>query len=444
MRIALLGFGLEARSAYDFLRKKYPAATFDIYDQNQASKVKTPYGAEVFLGVSDFSSIEADLLIRTPAVNPKELPIGANISSVTNLFFAKCRAPIIGVTGSKGKGTTASFIAEILRAANIQTHLVGNIGIPALDKIDEIDESLVVVYELSSFQLWDLVFAPKVAVITNIEPDHLDVHDDFEDYVSAKMNISRLQDSSDYFIYNSDDGVIKDSVKKLKAENSANYIPFPNKKFAHIENDYFYWGDNKLFSTKIVKLQGAHNLMNALAAIDATYNIFIERGIDLKNMNKAWQKGLSSFEGLPHRLKYVAEKNGVSYYDDSIATTPGSAIAAINSFDQPKILILGGSDKGADLTELVDMIAQSDSSDIRSVVLIGDESKNLEKQLQKRQYNNFINLGLNTDMNNIVKVSAELAKPGDIVILSPAHASFDMFKSYADRGEKFIKAVKEL
>ena len=444
MRIALLGFGLEARSAYDFLRKKYPAATFDIYDQNQASKVKTPYGAEVFLGVSDFSSIEADLLIRTPAVNPKELPIGANISSVTNLFFAKCRAPIIGVTGSKGKGTTASFIAEILRAANIQTHLVGNIGIPALDKIDEIDESLVVVYELSSFQLWDLVFAPKVAVITNIEPDHLDVHDDFEDYVSAKMNISRLQDSSDYFIYNSDEGVIKDSVKKLKAENSANYIPFPNKKFAHIENDYFYWGDNKLFSTKIVKLPGAHNLMNALAAIDATYNIFIERGIDLKNMNKAWQKGLSSFEGLPHRLKYVAEKNGVSYYDDSIATTPGSAIAAINSFDQPKILILGGSDKGADLTELVDMIAQSDSSDIRSVVLIGDESKNLEKQLQKRQYNNFINLGLNTDMNNIVKVSAELAKPGDIVILSPAHASFDMFKSYADRGEKFIKAVKEL
>ena len=184
--------------------------------------------------------------------------------------------------------------------------------------------------------------------------------------------------------------------------------------------------------------------MNALAAIDATYNIFIERGIDLKNMNKAWQKGLSSFEGLPHRLKYVAEKNGVSYYDDSIATTPGSAIAAINSFDQPKILILGGSDKGADLTELVDMIAQSDSSDIRSVVLIGDESKNLEKQLQKRQYNNFINLGLNTDMNNIVKVSAELAKPGDIVILSPAHASFDTFKSYADRGEKFIKAVKEL
>ena len=301
MRIALLGFGLEARSAYDFLRKKYPAATFDIYDQNQASKVKTPYGAEVFLGVSDFSSIEADLLIRTPAVNPKELPIGANISSVTNLFFAKCRAPIIGVTGSKGKGTTASFIAEILRAANIQTHLVGNIGIPALDKIDEIDESLVVVYELSSFQLWDLVFAPKVAVITNIEPDHLDVHDDFEDYVSAKMNISRLQDSSDYFIYNSDDGVIKDSVKKLKAENSANYIPFPNKKFAHIENDYFYWGDNKLFSTKIVKLPGAHNLMNALAAIDATYNIFIERGIDLKNMNKAWQKGLSSFEGIYKR-----------------------------------------------------------------------------------------------------------------------------------------------
>jgi UDP-N-acetylmuramoylalanine--D-glutamate ligase len=202
MKIALLGFGIEAQSAYNFLKKKYPSATFDIYDQNQISKVKTPEGSEIFLGVSDFSSIDADLLVRTPAINPKDLPISANVTSVTNLFFEQCRAPIIGVTGSKGKGTTASFITEILRSAGLKVQLLGNIGIPALDKIDDINQDSIVVYELSSFQLWDLKYAPRVAVITNIEPDHLDVHDDFDDYVSAKMNITRLQDSSDFLVYN--------------------------------------------------------------------------------------------------------------------------------------------------------------------------------------------------------------------------------------------------
>ena len=197
MKIALLGFGLETKSAYHFLRKKYPDATFDIYDQSAESKLAAPQQSEVFLGVNDFSQVEADVLVRTPAVNPKDLPFGANITSVSRLFFENSPAKIIGVTGSKGKGTTASFIAEILRAAGIKTHLVGNIGLPALDILSEVQPEDIVVYELSSFQLWDMEKSPSIAVITNIEPDHLDVHDDFDDYVQAKMNIFAHQTADD-------------------------------------------------------------------------------------------------------------------------------------------------------------------------------------------------------------------------------------------------------
>lgn len=444
MKIALLGFGIEAQSAYNFLKKKYPSATFDIYDQNQISKVKTPEGSEIFLGVSDFSSIDADLLVRTPAINPKDLPISANVTSVTNLFFEQCRAPIIGVTGSKGKGTTASFITEILRSAGLKVQLLGNIGIPALDKIDDINQDSIVVYELSSFQLWDLKYAPRVAVITNIEPDHLDVHDDFDDYVSAKMNITRLQDSSDFLVYNYLNKIVHDNVSKIKTEASTNFIPFPSDKFAKVLGDYFYWKDEKLFSTDAVKLPGKHNLMNALAAMDATFNILVEKGLEFENIKQAWKSGLSAFEGLPHRLKFVTEKSGVRYYDDSIATTPGSAIAAIDSFKGPKILIMGGSNKGADLNELIEKVALSGEKEIKKVILIGDESNNLEKLLLDKKFNRFINLGLDTDMQKIVKSASSISNSGDIVILSPAHASFDMFKSYSDRGEQFIKAVKEL
>ena len=442
MKIALLGFGLETKSAYHFLRKKYPDATFDIYDQSAESKLAAPQHSEVFLGVNDFSQVEADVLVRTPAVNPKDLPFGANITSVSRLFFENSPAKIIGVTGSKGKGTTASFIAEILRAAGIKTHLVGNIGLPALDILSEVQPEDIVVYELSSFQLWDMEKSPSIAVITNIEPDHLDVHDDFDDYVQAKMNIFAHQTADDFAIYNGQNKEILSRINQLKTETPAKFIAFPSSECAHISGDQFAWNGQELFNLNILKLPGAHNQSNALAAINATFPILNAKFDNLEDIKRAWTEGLAKFEGLPHRLKFVAEKGGVKFYDDSIATTPGSAIAAINAFSAPKILILGGSDKGADLSELVEKIAKSSASEVKNVVLIGGEADNLQNKLAEVGFRRFINLGKGAVMPEIVETAYDLAVAGDIVILSPAHASFDMFKSYSDRGDRFVRAVK--
>ena len=442
MKIALLGFGLETKSAYHFLRKKYPDATFDIYDQSAESKLAAPQQSEVFLGVNDFSQVEADVLVRTPAVNPKDLPFGANITSVSRLFFENSPAKIIGVTGSKGKGTTASFIAEILRAAGNKTHLVGNIGLPALDILSEVQPEDIVVYELSSFQLWDMEKSPSIAVITNIEPDHLDVHDDFDDYVQAKMNIFAHQTADDFAIYNGQNKEILSRINQLKTETPAKFIAFPSSECAHISGDQFAWNGQELFNLNILKLPGAHNQSNALAAINATFPILNAKFDNLEDIKRAWTEGLAKFEGLPHRLKFVAEKGGVKFYDDSIATTPGSAIAAINAFSAPKILILGGSDKGADLSELVEKIAKSSASEVKNVVLIGGEADNLQNKLAEVGFRRFINLGKGAVMPEIVETAYDLAVAGDIVILSPAHASFDMFKSYSDRGDRFVRAVK--
>ncbi|NCU43765.1 UDP-N-acetylmuramoyl-L-alanine--D-glutamate ligase, partial [Candidatus Saccharibacteria bacterium] len=401
-----------------------------------------PQQSEVFLGVNDFSQVEADVLVRTPAVNPKDLPFGANITSVSRLFFENSPAKIIGVTGSKGKGTTASFIAEILRAAGIKTHLVGNIGLPALDILSEVQPEDIVVYELSSFQLWDMEKSPSIAVITNIEPDHLDVHDDFDDYVQAKMNIFAHQTADDFAIYNGQNKEILSRINQLKTETPAKFIAFPSSECAHISGDQFAWNGQELFNLNILKLPGAHNQSNALAAINATFPILNAKFDNLEDIKRAWTEGLAKFEGLPHRLKFVAEKGGVKFYDDSIATTPGSAIAAINAFSAPKILILGGSDKGADLSELVEKIAKSSASEVKNVVLIGGEADNLQNKLAEVGFRRFINLGKGAVMPEIVETAYDLAVAGDIVILSPAHASFDMFKSYSDRGDRFVRAVK--
>lgn len=443
MKIALLGFGLETQSAMNFLAKKYKDAEFEIYDQRSESKIEAPRNAKIFLGAKDFSEVEADLIVRTPAVNPHRLS-SSKITSVTNLFFENCPAKIIGVTGSKGKGTTASFVAKILKSAGVKTHLLGNIGVPALDKIDEISPNDAVVYELSSFQLWDAQKSPFIAILNNIELDHLDVHDGFNDYVAAKMNIALKQTKNDFFIYNSENQVVEKAVENSKNRLYGTLQNFPNKKLAHIQEGYFYWGEKRLFETSILKLAGEHNQKNALVAMIATFDFLADRGKDLREITNAWREGLSKFEGLPHRLKFVREINGIKFYDDSIATTPGSAIAAMNAFAEPKVLILGGSDKGADLSELISRISELSIDELREVILIGKEAEKLNLKLKDKNFTRIKNLGLNTTMQQVVETAFADAQSGDVVILSPAHASFDMFKSYVDRGEQFIKAVNNL
>ena len=444
MKIALIGFGLEAKSAYDYFKSIDQNNTFEIYDENQKSKIELPDGVKFFGDFHDFSKIQVDLIVRTPAVNPSRLPKNAKITSVTNLFFEKCPAPIIGVTGSKGKGTVSSFIAEILRAAGLKVHLVGNIGLPALNELSKIQKDDSVVYELSSFQLWDAQKSPHIAILNNLEVDHLDVHDGFEDYVAAKMNIAKNQTENDFFIFNAENPIVLENVESLKNQLKAELQPFQDYNLAHIQEDYFLWGNEVLFETDILKIPGEHNQKNACAAMIATFDFLREKGFEIEEIFDFWREGLSKFTGLPHRLKFVREFKGVRFYDDSIATTPGSAIAALNSFEKPKILILGGSNKGADLSELIEKISKMPEQELRKVILMGAESEKLAQKLISSGFERFINLGAKTNMQEVVKTAFKNAKSGDVVILSPAHASFDMFKSYVDRGEQFVENVNLL
>lgn len=423
MKIAIAGYGLEGKASL-----KYWTALGDdvtIVDENDSrddlpSNVKSILGPNAFSKLSDF-----DLVIRTASLAPEKIKTNGKIWSATNEFFAKCPAPIIGVTGTKGKGTTCSLITSILRAAGRTVHLVGNIGLPALEILEEIKLDDIVVYELSSFQLWDIEKSPQTAVILKIEPDHLDVHSDFDEYVAAKSGISKYQRPTDLTYYHPTNQI----SAKIAMKSSGQKYRYASTESVWVENGYFMDDKGIICSTDHLRLPGAHNLENAAAAIAAS-----------KQYVDDYDKialGLSKFEGLEHRLKFVAEKSGVRYYDDSIATTAGSAVAAIDSFNQPKVIILGGWDKGTDLNSVVELCRETGTK----IVAVGQTGKQINdyaKQIDTPS------IYIDGTMKEVVAAAAMQAVSGGVVLLSPACSSFDQYKSYADRGEQFIAAVHQL
>lgn len=426
MKIAIAGYGLEGESSYRYFNR--PENQITIVDERQPA-LELPESAEVIIGESAFSQLDDyDIVVRTPGLNPSKIKTNGKIWSATNEFFARCPAPIIGATGSKGKGTTCSLIASILRAAGKTVHLVGNIGVPALDVLPSISAEDVVVYELSSFQLWDIKRSPHVAVVLMIEADHLDVHADFNDYVNAKTSIARYQGEDDIVVYN----FYNDQAAEIAAASAAMPIGYPTHEAAHVENNSFYYGEQQLCSLESLKLPGAHNQDNACAAISAVWP-YVQDG-------EVIAAGLAAFTGLDHRLKLVGEVDGVKFYDDSIATTPGSAEAAIKAFTQSKVLILGGSSKGASFGQLAQTAAQDD---VKHVLAIGEEAGKIEHAMTEAGVT-VTNLGSSIDMNEIVRRAQQIAEAGNVVVLSPACASFGMFRNYADRGQQFIQAVANL
>lgn len=426
MKIAIAGYGVEGKSNYDyFVRHGHEVTIIDEREDlpDLPVNVKTMLGAGVFEKLNGF-----DVVVRTAGLAPRKIKTDGKVWSATNEFFAECPAPIIGVTGSKGKGTTCSLIASILRASGKTVHLVGNIGMPALDELEKITATDIVVYEMSSFQLWDIEKSPHVGVVLMIEPDHLDVHASFEEYVAAKANIVLHQSEDDITVYN----VNNPHSAAIARQSKGKKQPYQFETAAHVLHDAFWYGDTRLCSTDALVIPGVHNQDNACAAINAVWP-YVQDG-------EVIARGLSDFSGLPHRLKLVGEKRDVRYYDDSIATTPGSAIAAMAAFEAPKVLILGGSSKGADFTPVAEA---AEKADIRVVLLIGSEAPKIEAVLQPRGIP-YLNLGETITMDEIVKTAAVQAQVGDVVVLSPACASFGMFKNYKDRGDQFIAAVKNL
>lgn len=426
MKIAIAGYGLEGESNYRYWSAD-SQNQITIVDSKQPDR-DIPNGVPTIIGDDAFEKLDGfDLVVRTAGLAPRKINTDGKIWSATNEFFAKCPAQIIGVTGSKGKGTTASLIAGMLLESGKKVWLVGNIGCPALDVLNDVKADDIVVYELSSFQLWDLEKSPHVAVVLFIEQEHLDVHTDIAEYVDAKANITRHQSASDVLVYNQSNRYAT-SISNL---SKARLIGYADDETAHVSNGFFYFGEQKICSVESLSIVGKFNYDNACAAIDAVWGITNDIG--------AIERGLATFKGLPHRLQLVRELGGVKYYDDSIATIPGAAIAALRAFDEPKVIILGGSSKGSDFSELGQELKLQDVY----AILMGDEAQKIAESCRQAGFSNFEIMNLPT-MASVVNRARVLAKPGGVVLLSPACASFGLFKNYADRGDQFQTAVNNL
>ncbi len=425
MKVAIAGYGVEGKASYEYWNAL--GADITIYDEKKPEQ-EMPEGAKSYFAPDAFTKIDdADLVVRTAGLNPNKISTTSKVWSATNEFFEKCPAPIIGVTGTKGKGTTCTLIYEILKAAGKTVHLVGNIGIAALDVLPSIKPEDIIVFELSSFQLWDIERSPQTAVVLMIEPDHMDVHASMTEYITAKANIARFQNEADTLIYHPSN----DYSAQIAAISKAQKKTYMSEEGADIKNEAVVIEGHKICSTKEIGLIGSHNLENICAAVTAAWEYTQEIS--------AFEKAIKNFTGLPHRLEFVREVNGVKFYNDSQATGVASTLAALRTFSEPTTLVFGGSDKGIDVTEVVNELHNDDF-----VILIGQSSQKIEQLLIEREFKNYINLGTNTSMSNIVKIAASKTSEGGVVLLSPAHASFDMFINYQDRGDQFKNAVATL
>ncbi len=447
--VAVLGFGQEGRAVTNYLMKKgispvlFDQKPWEKWGKDEQDEIKK-LGLNFIFGPDCFKELSGfNVAFRSPGVRINNINLvgfelkGLKITSQTKWFFEHCPAKIIGITGTKGKGTTSALTYEILKADKRNVFLTGNIGkVSPFELLDNLNQEDFIVYELSSFQLQDMGQSPHVGVVLMVTSEHLDYHRDVTEYIKAKEAIVKHQTANDFGIINID------------YENSASIGKFGDGKklfFSRkqeVKNGCFikdqqvmYADGNKapisVVSTKELQLPGQHNLENVCAAVCVAKILNIG--------NEIIQNAVTNFKGLEHRLELVAEKGGVKYYNDSFSTTPETAIAAIESFSEPEIIILGGSSKNSDFEELGKVI--SEAKNIKAVILIGQEADKI-KHVLKIKPEQILEGAKN--MEDIFKQIGSVSAKGDIVLLSPACASFDMFKNYQERGEQFKLQIEKI
>ncbi len=446
-KIGVVGFGVEGVALTNYLLKNgyRNIAIFDekesaremlkdiVYGQNRALGILTHFGKSAFAEFGD-----CELLFRSPGIHPDRLRKLAGdkvrITSTTQYFMENCPCPIIGVTGTKGKGSTLIYL--MLQEGGFDVYLGGNIGESPLNFLEKLTPQSKVVLEMSSFQLQDLTVSPKFAVVLNVSSDHLDYHLNVEEYRQAKTAIVRFQNVNDFVVLNAD-YEIADFYEKL---TPAKKLWVSTKKIvdhgADLENGKIVLKKKEeileVAEIEKIALFGSHHLENILPAVCV---------VDLNGVAaEAMRKVLYSFKGLPHRLQQVAEIQGVKYYDDSIATTPETSLAAVRAFNGPVILIAGGSDKNADYSEWAEDLQKNPG--LKMVLLIGATAEKMATALaSSSQKNGALLVEQCKTLEEAVKKARIIAKSGMTVLLSPAAASFGMFKDYKERGEQFCSLV---
>lgn len=458
MKVCILGLGVEGQSSALYWAKKGAQVTVRDYKEKidpAVERLLKEYNITVVQGSQYLKHLDQfDMIVRTPGIkrNIPELieaaQKGVVLTSQTQLFMEQCPCFVIGVTGTKGKGTTSSLIYAMLKAQNYDAYLGGNIGKPPLEFLNKLTPSSWVVLELSSYQLEDLTISPHIAVVLMITQEHLapdkkdlphqNYHESPAAYLDAKRSILRFQSKQDFAVVNRDYPASYESRHLTKGRvyhvSSTDQQLFPG---CYIRNDKVVMQDKgdlqEIIDISQIQLPGRHNLENVCASVMAAHLAGVSK--------QAIASVLTSFKGLEHRLQLINEVRGVKYYDDSFSTTPDTAIAAIQAFKQSEVLILGGAIKGLDFSELGKTISRANN--IKAIIGIGLEWPRIKSCIKDPKSKIAFIEGAR-DMKTIINEASKIAKAGDVVLLSPACSSFDMFKNYKDRGEQFKKEVDQL
>lgn len=428
MNIAIVGFATEGQVSARYFATRGHHIT--VCDRDETLDIPQEYDRQ--LGETYLDGLERfDVIVRSAGIAPSTVlepnpTVEPKITTAVNEFLANCPTKnTIGITGTKGKGTTSTLVTKMLEGAGHKVWLGGNIGRSPLEFIDDIAPDDWVILELSSFQLIDLQYSPHIAVCLMVVPEHLNWHTDMAEYIDAKSRLFMQQSSDDvaiYYAYN-------ETSIAIASHGAGRKLPYFKEPGAWVNGNMLTIDGESVCATDAVRLLGAHNLQNVCAALTAVWCAGV-RNLD------ALRAAVTSFSGLEHRLEFVREVNGVRYYDDSFGTTPETAIVALQAFSEPKIVILGGSDKGASYDGLATAVHQSN---VKSALLIGDQAERIREALEKAGFHDYVDGGMT--MSEIIDNARRLAKPGDIVLLSTGCASFGLFKDYKDRGNQFKTVV---
>ena len=438
-KVLVLGLAKSGESAARLLDKLGAIVTVNDgkpFEENPAAQSLLEEGIKVITGGHPLELLDEDFewMVKNPGIpynNPmvmraleKKIPVITEVE----MAYLISDAPIIGITGSNGKTTTTTMIAEVLTAGGQNGLLSGNIGFPASQVAQDAGETDTLVMELSSFQLMGIeAFHPEIAVITNLMPTHLDYHGSFEEYVAAKWNIQKNMTASDYVVLNFN----QDLAKELAKKTAAKVLPFSTKEKvdgAYLDGDVLTFRGEAIMKASELGVPGSHNVENALATI-AVAKL---RGID----NQVIRETLAHFGGVKHRLQYVGEINQVKFYNDSKSTNILATQKALSGFDNSKvILIAGGLDRGNEFDELV-----PDIKGLKKMVILGESSARVKRAADQAEVS-YLDA---SDIRDATRKAFSVAEPGDVVLLSPANASWDMYKNFEVRGDEFLAVFKEL